>query len=72
MGGTFYEPTIVTGVSAEATLTQKEVFGPVLGVTSFQTEDDAIALANANRGDDNFGYRTEAVQLMRLAQSLSE
>lgn len=33
--------------------------------------DDAIALANANRGDDNFGYRTEAVQLMRLAQSLS-
>lgn len=34
--------------------------------------DDAIALANANRGEDNFGYRTEAVQLMRLAQSLSE
>ena len=33
--------------------------------------DDAIALANANRGADNFGYRTEAVQLMRLAQSLS-
>lgn len=32
---------------------------------------DAIALANANRGDDPFGYRTEAVQLMRLAQSLS-
>jgi Ca-activated chloride channel family protein len=33
--------------------------------------DDAIALANQNRGDDPFGYRTEAVQLMRLAQSLS-
>jgi Ca-activated chloride channel family protein len=33
--------------------------------------DDAIALANANRGDDPFGYRTQAVQLMRLAQSLS-
>ncbi|MBT8412593.1 MAG: DUF3520 domain-containing protein, partial [Octadecabacter sp.] len=33
---------------------------------------DAIALANANRGDDPFGYRTEAVQLMRLAQSLSD
>lgn len=32
---------------------------------------DAIALANANRGDDPYGYRTEAVQLMRLAQSLS-
>ena len=33
--------------------------------------DEAIALANANRGEDGFGYRTEAVQLMRLAQSLS-
>ena len=33
--------------------------------------DAAIALAAANRGEDVFGYRTEAVQLMRLAQSLS-
>lgn len=32
---------------------------------------EAIALANANRGTDEFGYRAEAVQLMRLAQSLS-
>ncbi len=32
---------------------------------------DAISLAAANRGEDTFGYRTEAVQLMRLAQSLS-
>jgi Ca-activated chloride channel family protein len=33
--------------------------------------DEAITLANGNRGSDPFGYRTEAVQLMRLAQSLS-
>ena len=33
--------------------------------------DEAIALANAHRGDDAFGYRSEAVRLMRLAQSLS-
>ena len=32
---------------------------------------DAIALANANKGEDAFGYRAEAVQLMRLAQSLA-
>ncbi|RYG92978.1 VWA domain-containing protein [Loktanella sp. IMCC34160] len=32
---------------------------------------EAIALANANRGTDPYGYRTEAVQLMRLAESLS-
>jgi len=33
---------------------------------------DAIALASANRGADAFGYRNEAVQLMRLAESLSQ
>jgi Ca-activated chloride channel family protein len=33
---------------------------------------DAIALANATKGSDPFGYRSEAIQLMRLAQSLSE
>ena len=40
-------PTIVTGVTREATLSQKEVFGPVLSVTQFETEDEAIALANS-------------------------
>ncbi len=33
--------------------------------------DDAIALATENRGNDPFGYRAEAIQLMRLAQSLA-
>lgn len=36
------------------------------------TYKDAIALANANKGDDPFGYRAEAIQLMRLAASLSD
>jgi Ca-activated chloride channel family protein len=31
--------------------------------------DDVIALANANRGTDEFGYRTEFVNLVRLAKS---
>ncbi|TNC52473.1 DUF3520 domain-containing protein [Rubellimicrobium rubrum] len=34
--------------------------------------EDAIGLATANRGEDPFGYRTEAVRLMRLSQSLSQ
>ncbi|MGC1496597.1 MAG: aldehyde dehydrogenase [Sulfitobacter sp.] len=46
-GGYFMAPTIVTGVTPQATLTQKEVFGPVLGVTPFEDEDDAIRIANA-------------------------
>ncbi len=35
------------------------------------TYADAIALANATKGDDPYGYRAEAIQLMRLAESLS-
>ncbi|MBF9043391.1 DUF3520 domain-containing protein [Rhodobacterales bacterium HKCCE4037] len=49
-------------------------FGQLLRGNDFLGDwgyDEAIALANANRGEDEFGYRQEAVQLMRLAQSLS-
>ncbi|MDU9005577.1 aldehyde dehydrogenase family protein [Sedimentitalea todarodis] len=46
-GGYFMEPTIITGVTPEATIAQKEVFGPVLGVSAFDTDDDAIRIANS-------------------------
>ncbi|WP_270732919.1 aldehyde dehydrogenase family protein [Shimia sp. Alg240-R146] len=46
-GGYYMAPTIVTGVTRDATLAQKEVFGPVLGVTPFETDDEAISLANS-------------------------
>ena len=46
-GGYFMAPTIVTGVTPDATLAQKEVFGPVLGVTPFKTDDDAVRIANS-------------------------
>ncbi|WP_425039744.1 aldehyde dehydrogenase [Primorskyibacter sp. S187A] len=46
-GGYYMEPTIVTGVTRDATLAQKEVFGPVLAVTPFESEEEAISLANA-------------------------
>ena len=49
-------------------------FGELLRGGAFQggwSWDDAIALAQASKGDDPFGYRAEAVTLMRLAESLS-
>lgn len=45
-GGSYMAPTIVTRVTPDATLFQREVFGPVLAVTSFETEAEALALAN--------------------------
>lgn len=46
-GGSYMAPTIVTGVTHDATLFQREVFGPVLAVTKFETEQQALTLANA-------------------------
>lgn len=46
-GGYFMDPTIVTGVTPDATLAQKEVFGPILAVTPFDGEADAIRIANS-------------------------
>jgi len=46
-GGYYMAPTIVTGVTPDATLAQKEVFGPVLGVTPFGSDDEAVKIANA-------------------------
>ncbi|GAB5448127.1 aldehyde dehydrogenase family protein [Gymnodinialimonas sp.] len=46
-GGSFMAPTIVTDVTPDATLSQKEVFGPILGVTPFETDDEAVRIANS-------------------------
>ncbi|WP_146347829.1 aldehyde dehydrogenase [Falsiphaeobacter marinintestinus] len=46
-GGYFMAPTVVTEVKPDATLAQKEVFGPVLGVTAFESDDDAVRIANS-------------------------
>jgi len=45
-GGFFFEPTIVDGVEPGAPLFQQELFGPVLAVSTFDADDEAVALAN--------------------------
>ncbi len=44
--GWFVEPTIFTGVDPKMRIAQEEVFGPVLSVIPFDTEDEAVAIAN--------------------------
>jgi gamma-glutamyl-gamma-aminobutyraldehyde dehydrogenase len=46
-GGYYMEPTIVSGVKPEHRLFREEVFGPVLAVTAFEDEAEAVRLANA-------------------------
>jgi betaine-aldehyde dehydrogenase len=49
--GYFVEPTIFADVRREARIWKEEIFGPVLAVTTFRSEDEAVALAN----DSEFG-----------------
>ncbi|MDV6282552.1 aldehyde dehydrogenase [Rhodococcus jostii] len=44
--GWFVEPTVFVGVDNSATIAQEEIFGPILTVTPYRDEDDAIAIAN--------------------------
>ncbi|WP_299907815.1 aldehyde dehydrogenase family protein [uncultured Paracoccus sp.] len=46
LDGRFYAPTVVAGVTPEMAIAREEVFGPVLSVLTFRTEDEAIELAN--------------------------
>ena len=47
--GLFYQPTIFVDVANDMRIAQEEVFGPVLAVIGFDTEDEAVAIANDTR-----------------------
>ncbi|MGZ2259533.1 aldehyde dehydrogenase family protein [Roseobacter sp. A03A-229] len=47
--GSFYPPTLITGLNPADTLMQEEIFGPVLVATTFRTPEEAVALANNTR-----------------------
>jgi acyl-CoA reductase-like NAD-dependent aldehyde dehydrogenase len=47
--GAFYPPTVLAGVSPEMTVAQEEIFGPVVTISAFEDEKDAIRQANAVR-----------------------
>jgi succinate-semialdehyde dehydrogenase / glutarate-semialdehyde dehydrogenase len=49
--GTFYAPTVLTGVQPGTRLLREEIFGPVAAIATFETEDEAVRLAN----DTEFG-----------------
>lgn len=44
--GSFFEPTVISGADQKSEIIQSEVFGPVLTINTFQTEEEAIQLAN--------------------------
>lgn len=70
--GLFYHPVIVTGVRADDELFLNETFGPVVGVTTYSTLDEAIALGNKpGYGLSSSIYTTDPNKAFRFAQGIS-
>jgi succinate-semialdehyde dehydrogenase/glutarate-semialdehyde dehydrogenase len=71
LGGTFFEPSLLTGITSEMAMTSEETFGPIAGITRFHEERDAIAMAN----DTPFGlaayfYSRDIGRIWRVAEGL--
>lgn len=71
MGGTFFEPTILTGVTSDMALATEETFGPVAPLFKFKTEAEVVKSAN----DTDFGlasyfYSTNHARVWRVSEAL--
>ncbi len=70
-GGTFFQPTVLTGATSEMDLYGEETFGPVAALFKFDTEDEAITAAN----DTIFGlaayfFTKDTARLFRVSEAL--
>ena len=69
--GTFYTPTVLLGVPAEAQINSEEIFGPVAPITTFASEEEAIERANATEyGLASYAYTNDLGRTIRLAERL--
>jgi succinate-semialdehyde dehydrogenase/glutarate-semialdehyde dehydrogenase len=71
LGGTFFEPTLLTGVTTDMAVTREETFGPVAPLFRFKDEAQAIRMAN----DTEFGlaayfYSRDVGRIWRVAEGL--
>ncbi|WP_412051406.1 NAD-dependent succinate-semialdehyde dehydrogenase [Hoeflea sp. Naph1] len=71
LGGTFFEPTILTGVTREMKVAGEETFGPVAPLFKFDTVDDVIEQANDTIfGLASYFYAKDLTRVWRVAEAL--
>lgn len=71
LGPCYFQPTILTGVTADMSVFRNEIFGPVAPVTAFSDEAEAIALANDTEfGLASYFYTRDIGRVWRVAEAL--
>lgn len=71
LGSSFFEPTVLTGVTAAMAVAREETFGPLAPVFRFDTEDEAIRLANDTEfGLASYFYARDVGRIFRVAEGL--
>jgi succinate-semialdehyde dehydrogenase/glutarate-semialdehyde dehydrogenase len=71
LGGLFYQPTVVSDVTADMAFAREEIFGPVAPVFRFKTEAEVIELANATEfGLAAYFYARDLGRVWRVAEGL--
>ena len=69
--GSFIEPTVISNVPAGSDILKEEIFGPVLAVVPFDTEEDAVELANSTEyGLVSYAYTRDFARAQRLIESI--
>lgn len=70
-GPLFYAPTIITGITPDMRLYSEEIFGPVVSIFKFRTENEALKIANdTRRGLAGYFYSQDVSQIFRVARKL--
>jgi succinate-semialdehyde dehydrogenase/glutarate-semialdehyde dehydrogenase len=71
LGGTFYEPTVLAGVTKGMLITEEETFGPVAAVIPFTSESEVIQMANDSEyGLASYFYSKDISRIWRVAEAL--
>jgi acyl-CoA reductase-like NAD-dependent aldehyde dehydrogenase len=69
--GAFYEPTVLTGITFDMRVWREEVFGPVLPVVTFKTEEEAVKLANDTiYGLGSYVFTQDKERYFRVARQI--
>uniref|UniRef100_A0A8C3YIV5 Succinate-semialdehyde dehydrogenase n=1 Tax=Catagonus wagneri TaxID=51154 RepID=A0A8C3YIV5_9CETA len=71
VGKNFFEPTLLSNVTQDMLCSREETFGPLAPVIKFNTEEEAVAIANAtNVGLAGYFYSQDPAQIWRVAERL--